>query len=321
MTLLYSDVYGNIPLKHSTNGVGGNVIPGVETLSYKGNAGEILIQQYITGNFSFYYATFQFNDRTITSFHHEGFSLQSIVALNQDIETLLQGMGNFLLRKEHFLLTHNPSNDMSFVFEKDKKYFAFGSSFNLTFVDEYLRVYLLAEEMSKFSSNISFTLAERPTLAFGKMLDVINNIIQTPVPSILARNYIALKMEELFMLQIARIFIRKERKIKLSTIQMEALEEIRSLILDDYTEHYTLKELSKKAHINLHTLKSGFKQIYGLGPYEYRKEIRMQKAKELLNQTDKPIKQIAAVLKFAGTASFAAAFTKHFGYPPGSDRK
>jgi len=321
MTLLYSDVYGEIPLKPSAHDIGWNIIPGTELLYHKSNAGEIIIQQYITEDYSFYCASFQFNERTITNFHHEGFPLQSIAALSLDVDTLIQGMGNFSLRKEHFLMTYNPSNDMSFVFEKGKKYLAFGASFHLAFIDKYLRAFLQDEEMSKFSANIFFALNDYPTIAFGNMLDVISNVRQNPFPSTVAGHYLSLKMEELFMLQLLRIFTRKERKIRLSEIQIKALEEIRSLILEDYTEHYTLKDLSKKAHINLHTLKNGFKQIYGLGPYEYRKETRMQKAKELLKQTDKPIKQIAVLLKFAGTSSFAAAFNKHFGYPPATVRK
>jgi AraC-like DNA-binding protein len=71
----------------------------------------------------------------------------------------------------------------------------------------------------------------------------------------------------------------------------------------------------------MHTLKNGFKAVYGLPPYEYQKDARLRKAKDLLAHTDKPIKQIAALVNYASFASFVDAFTNHFGYTPGHVRK
>ncbi|MDH7459852.1 AraC family transcriptional regulator [Chitinophagaceae bacterium 26-R-25] len=321
MTMLYSDVYGKLPLQPFAHDIDGYIIAGADAFSYKGDAGTILIQQQITEDFTFHYANFLLNDRAIINFRHDGFAMQSMIAMNEDIVTLVQGTGNFLLRKDHLVITHNPSNEMSFVFEKGKNYCAFGSSFNLDFVYKYLQAYFLQEEMPKFSSNNSFSLTEGALPASRKMLDTISDIIHYALPRQLNESYTSIKMQELFVLQLATAFRRPEPKLKLSERQLEALEEIRQLMLQDITTHYSHKELARKAHINLHTLKNGFKQVYGLPPLEYRNEVRLQKAKELLQQTGKPIKEIAMLAGYASFSSFVTAFTNHFGYSPGTVRK
>jgi AraC-like DNA-binding protein len=188
-------------------------------------------------------------------------------------------------------------------------------------VCEYLLGFFQPEEMAKFSGKISFALTHMPVFASHKILDVIGDITRFSVPSQVTNHYTAIKMQELFILQLARIFSEPEPKLKLSTTQLETLEQVRQLMLEDITKHYTLEELSRKTHINLHTLKNGFRQVYGLAPYEYRTEVRMQRAKELLQQTDKPIKEIAALVSYARFPSFVSAFSNYFGYTPGSVRK
>jgi len=63
-------------------------------------------------------------------------------------------------------------------------------------------------------------------------------------------------------------------------------------------------------------LRSGFVQVYGISPMQYRVEMKLQKAKFLLEATDKSVAQIADELGFYDEAYFCKVFRKRVGCSP-----
>ncbi len=68
-------------------------------------------------------------------------------------------------------------------------------------------------------------------------------------------------------------------------------------------------------------LKKGFRQLFGMSMSDRRFQHRMNRALQLLKQTDKPEKEIAFLTGYRGLPSFISAFKKHFGVTPGQWRK
>jgi AraC-like DNA-binding protein len=64
-----------------------------------------------------------------------------------------------------------------------------------------------------------------------------------------------------------------------------------------------------------------FRQVFGSGVFETLLKARMQKARSLLLETDKPIKEVASLIGYERLTSFITAFRKHFGYTPASLRR
>ena len=64
-----------------------------------------------------------------------------------------------------------------------------------------------------------------------------------------------------------------------------------------------------------------FKKIYGVTPYEYLIELRLQTAKILLKDTNLTIKEIADKLVFFDEHYFSSIFLKKVGVRPGVYRK
>ena len=64
-----------------------------------------------------------------------------------------------------------------------------------------------------------------------------------------------------------------------------------------------------------------FKQQTGISPYEYVLISRLNKAKELLRQTDMNISQIAAAVGFNSDSNFIHFFSQNTGISPKSFRK
>lgn len=79
-------------------------------------------------------------------------------------------------------------------------------------------------------------------------------------------------------------------------IKQEDLEMIiaaKCILEKEYYRHYTHEELAQMAGTNEYKLKTCFKTVTGKGLYEYLTCVRIDKAKELLENTELPLKTIA----------------------------
>ena len=82
-----------------------------------------------------------------------------------------------------------------------------------------------------------------------------------------------------------------------------------------------LDELAEALHMSKSNLIRIFKKTYGVTPYEYLIELRMETAKILLRDTKLTIKEIADKLVFFDEHYFSAIFLKKVGIRPGVYRK
>jgi AraC-like DNA-binding protein len=95
-----------------------------------------------------------------------------------------------------------------------------------------------------------------------------------------------------------------------------AIELAKSLIDKDPVTHLHIPILAGKAGINEFKLKLGFRELFQTSPYQYRRYLCLQKAQQLLEETDDTIDQIAAKVGFDTYNGFSTAFKKAFRIAP-----
>jgi AraC family transcriptional regulator, transcriptional activator of the genes for pyochelin and ferripyochelin receptors len=95
-----------------------------------------------------------------------------------------------------------------------------------------------------------------------------------------------------------------------------ALELAKSIIEKDPASRIHLPMLADKAGINEFKLKIGFRELFRTSPYQYRLRLCLERAKELLEETDDTIDQIASKVGFDTYNGFSTAFKKAFNIPP-----
>lgn len=84
---------------------------------------------------------------------------------------------------------------------------------------------------------------------------------------------------------------------------------------------FNLDELSEELHMSKSNVIRIFKKEYGLTPYEYLLDLKIETAKALLKDTNIPIKKIAEKLCISDEHYFSTLFLKRVGMRPGSYRK
>lgn len=83
---------------------------------------------------------------------------------------------------------------------------------------------------------------------------------------------------------------------------------------------WTVHSLARESGLSRSAFADRFRTLVGQPPLQYVTEIRMQKAIELLETTDVPVKRIAALVGYESVSAFSSAFKRRFGGPPVSVR-
>ncbi len=86
-------------------------------------------------------------------------------------------------------------------------------------------------------------------------------------------------------------------------------------------EKLTIACLADKHQISATNLKKYFKEIYGLSIYAYLKEKRIQKAAELLRETNHEIGKIAGMVGYDNASKFSNSFKSIMGINPSEYKK
>jgi AraC-like DNA-binding protein len=76
------------------------------------------------------------------------------------------------------------------------------------------------------------------------------------------------------------------------------------------------KKLARLLHTNQRKLKEGFREQYNTSIYSFFNEQRLEKARNLIMNSHKSIKEIASDCGFNTYHAFYSAFSKQFGYAP-----
>lgn len=103
----------------------------------------------------------------------------------------------------------------------------------------------------------------------------------------------------------------------ISLPDIEAAQKIEGLLTNDVTQlPPTIKEMARDAAMSESKLKKVFKAVYGIPPYEYYQQQRMQKARLMLLTGQYSIKDVGYTLGYANLSNFTLAFKKVFGQLP-----
>lgn len=88
------------------------------------------------------------------------------------------------------------------------------------------------------------------------------------------------------------------------------LEETRQFIEKNFTRYISVELLCKEFGLNRTKLQEGFNQLFGVSVHAYISQVRMNKARVLLTDTDESVKAIAIECGYKSVSSFTRIFTR-----------
>jgi AraC-like DNA-binding protein len=94
------------------------------------------------------------------------------------------------------------------------------------------------------------------------------------------------------------------------------LEEVASYLQEHLGDDHSLASLCQRFYLNECKLKGGFKQVFGETVFRYLRRRRMERARELIEQGEATVTQIALEIGYSNPSQFSAAFSAHWGIKP-----
>lgn len=88
-----------------------------------------------------------------------------------------------------------------------------------------------------------------------------------------------------------------------------------------YSGNITIDDICGEIYLSPSHFKRAFKNKTGNTPYQFLTEIRVDKAKEMLKNKERTIREVARLCGFVNSGNLSAVFKKHIGISPSEYRK
>ncbi len=112
------------------------------------------------------------------------------------------------------------------------------------------------------------------------------------------------------------LFIYNDKHYEVADSQRDLIDDVLLYMQQHVHENITLQDLCAYTHYSPSRFSNLFKQKTGYAPIDYFIQLKMQKASQMLDFTDKSIKDIATLFGFDDPYYFSRRFTKIFGLSP-----
>ncbi|MCH7401280.1 helix-turn-helix transcriptional regulator [Belliella kenyensis] len=188
-----------------------------------------------------------------------------------------------------------------------------------TFPDLFQKIQGLIANTKKASVGV---FSKRPVPLSPSLRAMLQDFVSRKYQGCFMKHYVELKtLEFLIALIDDSENMDQAPAMKLSPEDLQKMEEAKSILLDRMSNPPSIKELAQLVGTNEFDLKRKFKQAFGNTVFGYLQAHRMQVAKQLLEQSDKLISEIAEHLGYVHATHFTSAFKKAFGILPKELRK
>jgi AraC-like DNA-binding protein len=167
------------------------------------------------------------------------------------------------------------------------------------------------------SKNAMDFLAQNPNLP--ELNYIFRQIRDCQATGVSQHVYLESKVLEILSLvtqYYEKIQTRKHIPVKLDKEDIRALEKTVTFMKRNLSAYPSIPELARVARMSEARFQMAFRQIYGTTAYEYLKEMRMNQALLLLQNSDFNIQAVASQVGYKNAGHFAGIFKKTYGVSP-----
>ena len=151
------------------------------------------------------------------------------------------------------------------------------------------------------------------------MVTVTASLLNLPLQGELRHQFVCSTTEQLLCLALDGL-VQIERQLTLpvhfTARDIAAVRQVRALLDRELANPPGIEALARRFGLNRNKLRSAFRELFGIGIWDYIHEQRMRSAYEQLSRGDKSVSEIAASVGYNHVSNFTTAFRRHFGRPP-----
>jgi AraC-like DNA-binding protein len=296
-------------------------LPGSKTTLAQYEFGNITLHEFKSEEYLMRFGIFNFMKKLTLFFREEPAGLITRFILKGNVRIKLSSAQNFYLSDGQFMLLKTLDGREAFVFDKGVEHKIFDTVFSAAMLEQLFISFPSLKEFVSSANGSQSLQMRKPLSASQKMTEIVYDLLKCPYDEKLRRIYFEKKASDFLFEALVEARRARPPVAELDQREQAAIVAAKDLILADIKQHFTIAEISRQVRLNEFKLKTGFKRRFGIGIFEFLLMARMEEAKRQLIETDKPIKQIAALTGYDHLTNFITAFRKHFGFTPGSLRR
>ncbi len=130
------------------------------------------------------------------------------------------------------------------------------------------------------------------------------------------------KLTEVLMVELIRMnFGQNEQSTLMRALTDKQISAALSYLHNNFSHACTLDNLAKEVGLSRASFAKRFKDLVGLSMFDYLTQIRVQRAKELLTDTNQSLYEVANQIGYESDLAFTRTFKKRTGVTPTAYRK
>lgn len=161
-----------------------------------------------------------------------------------------------------------------------------------------------------------FGIADRYT-----SLAIANLVEEVAAPSELGAGYARAVADAIALHLVRRSQKLRERGAVGKVLSEVTLKKIRELVDSNLTCTIRLDDMAMAAGLGRYDFAHRFRETTGISPYRFVTQRRVERAKDLLRETQRPIAQIALEVGYSSQARFSERFLGYYGMTPSEFRR
>lgn len=221
---------------------------------------------------------------------------------------------DLVLEKNESYLLYDDSEHKKIIFYKDRPLKEVKIRMYDDFIQKHQMQPLLSNDKTLSFKKTNKNFTQQLT---SKMEAVVTEIFINSQKGLLKRIFLESKTLELLHLQLSF----QSKKVYNSDNILKKIYRVETILQTNLHKQISIEQLARMVLLNQNVLKNEFKKLFGETIFNYTKNLRMNKAKNLLIHTQKTIYEIADMVGYKNPTHFTAAFKKFEKTTPKEYRK
>lgn len=155
-------------------------------------------------------------------------------------------------------------------------------------------------------------------LKLAELIDSLNHIEQKGMIRIMLIEGIVYQILSLHMIQHDKDVKIRGNATPIFIGELEIVKKVAEKISEEVSKEYTLEQLTEKSGLTQAKLQDGFKHLYARTVTEYIRHVRLEKARDLINDKENNlnISQIVYTIGLSSRSYFSKIFKRKYGISP-----
>ncbi|MET0636637.1 MAG: AraC family transcriptional regulator [Chitinophagaceae bacterium] len=281
----------------------GTRLPGSTLYKSEGGGFKMTLQQYRQVNFSLCLRHYQFSEKNkiYTKELIGNFRLE--IVLSGELPIRHPDGEETVLLPGQYHITDQPGFQSLFPNNSSCSYLS------IYFANAFIATLDLPEPLNRVP----------PRAAPLVLMETIYQILHNPFNEQWRSGYYRIGLEELlFRHGTVPPFVEPGN---LTSRQIATVYEIDAYMAANLDSKITLQGIAQQVTSNSHFVRRGYELVFGVNIFDRLIQMRMDRAKYLLDNTEKPLKEIRQMVGYLTLAGFVTEFKKREGLPPNDWRK